>query len=55
MRGHGPLSKACAGGGDGAVDVRGVASGTRPITSSVCGETTSMVPVPAGATHSPPM
>ncbi len=31
------------------------ACGTRPMTCSVCGETTSIVSVPAGSTHSPPM
>ncbi len=33
----------------------GVPSGTRPITSSVVGLITSIVPEPAGSTHSPPM
>src|SRR5437762_11161946 len=33
----------------------GVPAGTRPTVSSECGEITSMVSVPAGATHSPPM
>ncbi len=32
-----------------------VPSGTRPITSSVVGLITSIVPSPAGSTHSPPM
>ena len=30
-------------------------SGTRPMTSSVVGFTTSMIPSPVGSTHSPPM
>ena len=33
----------------------GVASGTVPMTSSVCGEMTSIFPLPSGSTHSPPM
>ncbi len=33
----------------------GVPSGIRPMTSSVEGFTTSIVPSPAGSTHSPPM
>ena len=33
----------------------GVPSGTRPMTSSVVGLTTSIEPSPAGSTHSPPM
>ena len=33
----------------------GVPSGMRPMTSSVEALTTSMEPLPAGATHSPPM
>jgi hypothetical protein len=32
-----------------------VPSGTRPITSSVVGSITSIVPSPAGLVHSPPM
>ena len=32
-----------------------VPSGTRPTSSSECGEITSIVVVPFGATHSPPM
>lgn len=31
------------------------ACGTRPMTCSVCGETTSIVSRPAGSAHSPPM
>ena len=33
----------------------GVPSGTLPMTSSVVGSMTSMVPAPAGLVHSPPM
>ncbi len=33
----------------------GLPSGTRATTSSVCGETTSMVSVPAGAAQAPSM
>ena len=55
MRGHGPSSNAWRA----AVTARsmsaGEASGTRPMTSSVCGEMTSIEPVPSGSTHSPPM
>jgi hypothetical protein len=32
-----------------------LASGTRPSDSSVAALTTSMVPLPTGSTHSPPM
>src|SRR5450631_822646 len=32
-----------------------VPSGARPTSSSECGEITSMVALPAGSTHSPPM
>ena len=55
MRGHGPASKArraaCTARSTSSVD----ASGTVAMTSSVSGEITSMVDVPAGSTHSPSM
>ena len=54
-RGHSPSSKAvraaCTARSMSAV----VPSGTRPTTSSVWGEMTSMTSEPAGSTHSPPM
>ena len=55
IRGQGPSSNAVRA----ALTARSmsvvVASGTRPITSSVVGLITSIVPVPAGDVHSPPM
>jgi hypothetical protein len=55
MRGHGPSSKARRAAATARSMSAGVASGTRPMTSSVCGDTTSMVPLPEDSTHSPPM
>src|SRR5437879_1113441 len=54
-RGHSPLSKASRAAATARSMSAGVPSGTRPTSSSECGEITSMVPVPAGSTHSPPM
>src|SRR5215216_13644 len=54
-RGHSPLSKASRAAATARSMSAAVPSGTRPTSSSVCGEITSMVPVPAGSTHSPPM
>lgn len=39
----------------GTVHVGSMATGTEPTGSSVAGETTGKVPVPAGSTQSPPM
>ena len=55
MCGHGPLSKASRATATALSTSASVASGTRPTTSSVVGLMTSMVPVPEGLTHSPPM
>src|SRR6266571_1849883 len=54
-RGHSPLSKASRAAATARSMSAVVPSGTRPTSSSECGEITSMVPVPAGSTHSPPM
>ena len=51
----GPVVDGGAGGGHGPVDVRGPAAATVAMSSSVCGETTSMHGAVLGATHSPPM
>ena len=53
--GHGPSSKARRAAATAASMSAGDASGTRPMTSSVWGETTSMTSVLAGFTHSLPM
>ena len=55
MRGHGPSSKAVRAAATAASMSAGDASGTVPITSSVCGEMTSIVSLLWGETHSPPM
>src|ERR1044071_5269320 len=53
-RGHSPSSKAVRAAATARSMSAVVPSGTRPTTSSVCGEMTSMTSEPAGATHSPP-
>src|SRR5438874_3978102 len=53
--GHGPSSKALRAAATARSTSASEASGTTPMTSSVAGDTTSMVFPPAGATHSPPM
>jgi hypothetical protein len=55
MRGHGPRSKASRAAATALSMSAFVASGTRPITSSVDGEITSIVSEPVAATHLPPM
>ena len=55
IRGHSPSSKAVRAAATARSMSAVVPSGTRPTTSSVCGEMTSMTSEPAGATHSPPM
>ena len=55
IRGHSPSSKALRAAATARSMSAVVPSGTRPTTSSVCGEMTSMTSEPAGATHSPPM
>ena len=54
-RGHSPSSNAFRAASTARSMSAVVPSGTRPTTSSVCGEMTSMTSVPAGSTHSPPM
>ena len=55
MRGQGPRSKAVRAAATALSMSASVPSGTRPTTSSVEGEITSMTSVPSGATQSPPM
>ncbi len=55
IRGQGPSSKAFLATATARSTSSREACGTRPMTSSVCGETTSMTSRPAGATSSPPM
>ncbi len=55
VRGQGPVSKATRAAATARSMSAVVPAGTRPMTCSVCGETTSMTSVPAGATQSPPM
>src|SRR4051812_25883368 len=55
IRGQGPLSKARRAASTAASMSAGVPSGTRATTSSVCGETTSIVSSPVGAAHAPSM
>ena len=50
-----PLSNASRASATASSTSASVASGTRPMTCSVVGLITSMVPVPEGLTHSPPM
>src|SRR5215213_3082776 len=54
-RGHSPSSKAVRAAATARSMSAVVPSGTRPTTSSVWGEMTSMTSEPAGSTHSPPM
>ena len=54
-RGHSPWSKARRATATALSMSASVPSGTRPTTSSVAGEITSMVSDPSGATQSPPM
>ena len=55
MRGHGPWSKAWRAAATARSTSASRASGTRPTTSSVVGDTTSNTSVEDGSTHSPPM
>ena len=55
IRGQGPSSKAVRAAATAASTSAAVPSGTVPTSSWVEGLMTSIVPVPAGATHSPPM
>jgi hypothetical protein len=55
IRGHGPSSNARRAAPTALSMSAALASGTRAMTSSVWGDTTSMVAEVAGATHSPPM
>ncbi len=55
MRGQGPSSKAVRAAATARSMSAVVASGTEAKTSSVVGLITSIVPVPDGDTHSPPM
>ena len=55
IRGHSPSSNAVRAAATARSMSAFVPSGTRPTTSSVWGEMTSMTSVPAGSTHSPPM
>src|SRR5918994_5459639 len=54
-RGHSPLSNASRAAATARSTSAAVPSGTRPTSSSECGEITSIVPELAGSTHSPPM
>src|SRR5437660_1226468 len=54
-RGHSPLSNASRAAATARPMSAGVPSGTRPTSSSESGEITSIAPVPAGSTQSPPM
>ena len=53
--GHGPLSNASRAAATALSMSAGDASGTWPMTCSVCGETTSMMSSLSGFTNSPPM
>ena len=53
--GHGPLSNASRAAATARSTSAVVASGTLAMTSSVAGEITASVSVPAGSTQSPPM
>jgi len=55
IRGHGPLSKASRAAATARSTSAFWASGTRPTSSSVVGETTSNTADEEGSTHSPPM
>ncbi len=55
IRGHGPRSNASRAAATARSMSSMVDTGTRPITSSVAGDTTSSVSLPDGATHLPPM
>ncbi len=55
MRGHGPWSKASRAAATARSTSATWASGTRPTSSSVVGETTSKAEEEDGSTHSPPM
>ncbi len=55
MRGQGPSSKALRATATARSTSWVDACGTRPMTSSVCGEITSMTSVPSGSVNSPPM
>lgn len=54
-RGQGPSSKALRAAATARSTSAGAACGTRPKTSPVCGEITSMTSVPDGCVNSPPM
>ena len=54
QRGKGPLSNASRAAATARSTSAGVASGTRPITSSVLGEMTSMRPFASDSTNLPP-
>lgn len=55
IRGQGPSSKARRATATARSTSAGAACGTRPKTSPVCGETTSMTSLPSGSVNSPPM
>lgn len=55
IRGQGPSSKARRAAATARSTSAAEACGTRPMTSSVCGETTSMTSSPSGSVNSPPM
>ncbi len=55
MRGQGPWSKASRAAATARSTSASRASGTRPTSSSVVGDTTSNTAVEDGSTHSPPM
>lgn len=55
IRGQGPSSKACRATATARSTSAVDACGTRPMTSSVCGEITSMTSLPSGSVNSPPM